>query len=74
MLNKIKSYQSFLNHKSIAYDDENGIFGTAGPTYVGRSHLEKLFKRLGTEKDDVTMAKKLSEHSHLYVKNQDRQR
>ena len=61
-----------INHNNLAYDtDENGVYGN---TYVGKRHLLRLFEKLGTEKDDVTMAKKLSVHSHLNVKNQDRQR
>ena len=38
--------------------------------HVGLQHLEKLFERLGTEEDTVTMAPKLGVLKHLYVKNQ----
>ena len=60
-----------INHNNLAYDNENGVYGN---TYVGKPHLLRLFEKLGTEKDDVTMAKKVSVHTHLNVKNQDRQR
>ena len=38
--------------------------------HVGLSQLEKLFEKLGTEEDAVTMAPKLSKFKHLEVKNQ----
>ena len=38
--------------------------------HVGLSQLEKLFEKLGTDEDAVTMAPKLNKFKHLEVKNQ----
>ena len=52
-------------HPYLARDKDN-----PQEIHVGLQHLEKLFERLGTEEDTVTMAPKLGVLKHLYVKNQ----
>ena len=53
-------------------DDENPTGFDSEGIHVGLPQLELLFERLGTDKDDVTAAPKLSSRKHLYVKNQGR--
>ena len=60
---------SLITYWLIALNDESEV-----SKYVGLQQLEKLFEALGTEKDTVTIAPKLSILKHLRVKNQDRQR
>ena len=71
--NKNPYLGSFINHKIVAYDEEFEDPNN-DPINVGLPHFERLFQKFGTELDDVTMNPKVSVHTHLNVKNQDRQR